>query len=137
MICIACVDDKMGMLFNHRRQSQDRLLRARVLDLSAHSRLWMNAYTYAQFQGQTAPHLRVDENPLHKAAPGEYCLVENIDPAAYEAAMEQIVLYRWHRTYPADRYFPIPLAEHGWRLLRSTDFPGFSHERITEEVYTR
>ena len=137
MICIACVDDKMGMLFNRRRQSQDRVLRARMLDLCRENRLWVNAYTYAQFQGQTAPHLCVDENPLHRAAGGEFCFVENIDPAAYEAAMEQIVLYRWNRTYPADRFFTIPLAEHGWRLLRSTDFSGFSHERITEEVYVR
>lgn len=137
MICVVCVDDKMGMLFNHRRQSQDRALRVRLLTLCAHSRLWMNAYTYAQFQEQTAPQLCVDAQPLHKAAPGEYCLVEDIDPATHEAAMERIVLYRWNRTYPADRFFTIPLAEHGWRLLGAADFPGFSHERITEEVYMR
>ena len=34
MILIACVDDKFGMLFNRRRQSQDRMLRERVLRLT-------------------------------------------------------------------------------------------------------
>ena len=31
MIVIACVDDRMGMLFNRRRQSQDAALRQRLL----------------------------------------------------------------------------------------------------------
>ena len=31
MILIACVDDNLGMLFNNRRQSMDRVLRARLL----------------------------------------------------------------------------------------------------------
>ena len=30
MIVIACVDDRMGMLFNRRRQSQDAALRQRL-----------------------------------------------------------------------------------------------------------
>ena len=33
MILIACVDDNLGMLFNNRRQSMDRVLRARLLKL--------------------------------------------------------------------------------------------------------
>lgn len=31
MIVICVMDDHGGMLFNHRRQSQDRILRARIL----------------------------------------------------------------------------------------------------------
>ena len=34
MTLIVCLDDKNGMAFNHRRQSQDRLLRRRVLELA-------------------------------------------------------------------------------------------------------
>ena len=31
MIVIACLDDNGGMMFNHRRQSQDRVLRWSVV----------------------------------------------------------------------------------------------------------
>ncbi len=34
MILIVCVDDNKGMMFNHRRQSQDRVLRRHILDMS-------------------------------------------------------------------------------------------------------
>ena len=33
MIVIACLDDNGGMMFNHRRQSQDRVLRAHIAAL--------------------------------------------------------------------------------------------------------
>ena len=33
MVLIVCVDDHNGMMFNHRRQSQDRILRADILNL--------------------------------------------------------------------------------------------------------
>ena len=34
MILIVCVDDHNGMMFNHRRQSQDRILRGDILELT-------------------------------------------------------------------------------------------------------
>ena len=49
MILIVCVDDNMGMAFNHRRQSQDRLLRRRLLERVGASKLWMSPYTARQF----------------------------------------------------------------------------------------
>ncbi len=49
MILIVCVDDNMGMAFNHRRQSQDRLLRRRLLERVGVSKLWMSPYTARRF----------------------------------------------------------------------------------------
>ena len=49
MIIISCVDDDMGMMFNHRRQSQDRVLRERVLEATKGKKLWMNHYSAKQF----------------------------------------------------------------------------------------
>ena len=40
MIVIACVDDRMGMLFNRRRQSQDAALRQRLLERAAGRPVW-------------------------------------------------------------------------------------------------
>lgn len=49
MIVIACLDDNGGMMFNHRRQSQDRMLRAHIAALVGDARLWMNHYSAQQF----------------------------------------------------------------------------------------
>ena len=39
MIVIACVDDRMGMLFNRRPQSQDAALRQRLLERAGDGKL--------------------------------------------------------------------------------------------------
>lgn len=135
MILIACVDDYFGMLFNNRRQSQDRLLRERILQLTTGNRLWMNQYSAKQFEPM--PQINVDDCFLNEAAPGDYCFAENVNILPYENWIEKIILYNWNRKYPADLYFNIPLQEHGWKLLETTDFVGSSHDKITEEIYTR
>ena len=77
MILIACVDDNLGMLFNNRRQSMDRILRARLLKLCGTHKLWMNAYSRGQFD-ETAEGITVDEDFMAKAGSDDYCFAENI-----------------------------------------------------------
>ena len=45
MILIVCVDDNKGMMFNHRPQRQDRVLRRHILDRVGDAKLWMNGYS--------------------------------------------------------------------------------------------
>lgn len=137
MILITCVDDDLGMLFNHRRQSQDRILREHILELTDGGCLWMNHYTEKQFSDMITPQINVGDNYLNEAAPGDYCFVEDASVLPYEKWVEKIILYKWNRSYPADFYFDIPLEEHSWKLIQTTDFTGSSHEKITEEVYER
>ncbi len=139
MNIIVCVDDNYGMMFNNRRQSQDRVLREHILSLSSRSRLWINHYTEKQFSqdSNSAEHLNVDDDFLDKAAPGEYCFVEDAPVASYESNTEKIILFKWNRKYPGDFHFDIDLSGKGWKLTSSEDFPGFSHEKITMEVYER
>lgn len=134
---MVCVDDQMGMLFNRRRQSRDRRLVERILEMTSGGILWVNHYTAPLFADTDCFQVQVDDAFLEKAGAGEYCFAENVDVAVWEEKIERIVMYRWNRTYPADIRFPIPLQEKGWRLIQSRDFPGHSHERITEEVYIR
>ena len=133
MILIVCVDDTGGLGFNRRRQSQDRALRARMLE--KWGRLWMNAYSAGQFAKEDP--VTADEGFLEMAGPGDACFAEG--PAAAEALdrAEKLVLYRWNRKYPADCHFPLDLEARGWRLEETEDFAGSSHEKITEEVYVR
>ena len=138
MIVIACVDNDMGMLFNRRRQSQDSRVREKILRLCAGRKLWMNAYSFRQFEpfaAELGENILVAEDFLVRAGDTDYCLVENVDASAYVDKIEQVVLYRWNRDYPADFYFTVPLS--GWRMLYREDFSGTSHEKITEEVYGR
>ena len=134
MIAAVCVDDNNGMCFNHRRQSQDRLLRADLLREAAGGPLWMNAYSAKQFK-ESPEALLVAPDFLAQAGPGALCFVEDQDLTPWAEKLEGIILYRWNRTYPADLRFTLPLA--GWRLARTEEFPGSSHEKITKEVYTR
>ena len=132
MILIACIDDRGGMLFNRRRQSQDRLLRLDLLREAAGRPVWMNDYSRRQFD--PAPeNILVAEDFAARAGEGEFCFFEDADPAPWLEKAEEVILYRWNRRYPADRYFPLPLE--GRTLERREEFAGSSHERITKEVW--
>ncbi len=135
MILIVCVDDGMGMLFNKRRQSQDKVLREHILSITDNGRLWMNHYSARQFEPDSAPQINVDDNFLDEASPGEYCFSEDTDVSPYEQWLEKIVLFKWNRRYPSDLHFNIDLSR--WHLIETHDFPGASHEKITKEVYFR
>lgn len=135
MTAIICLDDNDGMMFNHRRQSQDREVRVRLMEQSAGHKLWMNPYSYKQFSDCSSEELAADEAFLEKAGEKDYCFIEDKDIVPYLDRIEQIILYRWNRRYPADFYFTVDMK--GWKQISRKDFTGSSHEKITEEVYTR
>lgn len=134
MILIACVDDNMGMAFNCRRQSKDKTLCARILEKTAHSKLWMGPYSAKQF-AEHPDQICVDEAFLDKAGVQEYAFTEIVAPGKYAPRVEEILLYRWNRSYPGDLQFDLPLE--GYRLAETTEFAGNSHEKITEERYVK
>lgn len=135
MILLVCVDADGGMAFGGRRQSRDRVLRERIVRLTDGGVLWMRPAS-AEWFGP-APQIRAAADFLARAGAGEFCLAETDDPAPFEARMERIILWCWNRRYPSDLKFTVPLAEHGWRLAETAAFAGFSHDKITEEVYLR
>ena len=133
MILIYCVDNQGGIPFNHRRQSQDRLLRARILEKTAHSRLWMSPYSAKQFQQETGPQVSVSEHCLEETAPGEYCFLETPDLPEDLGRIQQVILYRWNRDYPADVFCPLDFTR--FQRTAEEEFAGSSHKTITEEIY--
>lgn len=137
MRIIVCVDKRNGMMFNHRRQSQDREVRKRILEDVGDSVLWMNAYSRMQFVEPKTCEIKEDEAFLQKSGAGEWCFVENISVAPWEKRIERIICYRWERIYPADFWFDIPLKANGWKLKQDSEFKGFSHEKITKEIYIK
>ena len=137
MIIMVCLDDKGGMMFNRRRQSRDRVVRERMVQMAGGRGLWMNHYSAGQFAQDDPAALRVDDDFLQKAGEGDFCFVENEALAPWEADLEKLVLFRWNRVYPADRYFDLDLTQGRWSLEDQEEFVGSSHEKITMEVYTR
>ena len=135
MQVIVCVDDGTGMLFNHRRQSRDRVLIQRILEITKGKQIFMNTYSAELFEGNE--NICIDDDFLKNAGDGDICFVENEALSGYMEKIEKIIVYKWNRRYPADLYLDIPLAENEWQLVESYDFKGYSHEKITEEVYER
>lgn len=132
MILVACIDDKGGMLFNRRRQSQDRLLRLDLLREAGGNAIWMNGYSVKQF-ADPPENIRVAEDFYLQAGAGEFCFFEDVDPVPWLDRAEKVLLYHWNRRYPSDPPgFPQPLV--GWSVTRREDFVGASHACITKEI---
>lgn len=128
MKLIVCLDDKNGMMFNKRRQSRDRVLIENVLELSEGERIYTNEYSAKLFPEKA---IEVFEN-IEEIENG-YCFAENF--TVDEEYVEEIIVYKWNRLYPADTYFNIDLEN--WTLTESVEFEGSSHEKITREIYRR
>ena len=84
-------------------------------------------------QGRSPSHVAVSEDFLALAGPNDFCFVENADLTPYQDKITGIILYHWNREYPADHHFSLEMTH--FMLHAIADFPGSSHETITEEVY--
>ena len=133
MILIACLDDNGGMMFNARRQSKDRLLREHMLRACDGITLWMSPYSAAQFN-PSAP-VQGDEHYAQLVKETDACFVE--DGEFPQSTPDTLLLYRWNRRYPADRYFPFDPIQTGFRLVCTEEFAGSSHDRITVDRYEK
>ena len=134
MTLFICVDDAMGIGFNKRRQSKDRVLRARMLAHAKGQNFFVSAYTAKQFEEGEMGYT-VCEVPEETAEKGDFVFAEDRDIPL--ACVETLILYRWNRRYPADRYFSFDPSKEGFALVRTEEFVGSSHDNITEEVYEK
>lgn len=131
MKVIVCLDDRDGMCFNRRRQSQDRVVIADIVSGANGAPIWMNAYSAALFED--AKNIHVSEAFLTEAPEDAWCFVEDQPLCKVQARIDTLIVYRWNRHYPADRHLDLNLEE--WSLVASEDFEGHSHEKITKEEY--
>lgn len=134
MKVIVVLDNNNGLMFNNRRQSQDKVLRKHIRQLSKGSKLWMNAYSFQQFRDDPS-NICVDEEFLNIAGVNDYCFVEDSKFISKLEKIGGIYIYRWNRTYPADEKLNVDFLEHGWILNCEKDFAGNSHEKITMEEW--
>ena len=133
MTLVLCLDDKGGMTFFSKRQSKDRILRKELLDQVGDGRLVISPYTKGQFEENFS--FTVSDSPHEEGKEGDFLFVENT-PLPKDG-VNRVILYRWNRTYPADRYFSEKEYLSSFCRVAKRDFKGSSHEKITEEVWER
>lgn len=135
MVLCVCLDDRGGMSFNRRRQSRDRAVCERILSLVREC--GGTLYVCAESRPLFADGAKILPEPCDFSllCENDFFFAEDPSVLPPREAVERLIVYRWNRTYPFDRRFPtenfLPT------LLEKTDFAGHSHEKITEEVYTR
>ncbi len=128
MKLIVCLDDNKGMMFNKRRQSRDKILIENMIDFCKGEKLYTNEYSAKLFPENS---VEIMENPAE--VENGYCFAENF--TVDEEKVEEIIVYKWNRVYPADTYFNIDLGK--WNLAETVDIEGSSHGKITRERYVR
>lgn len=136
MRLIVCVDEGEGLSFGGRRQSRDRAVCQRILELTEEDPLWMDTYS-AKLFADAEDRICVSDSCLEQAGENDWCFAEIQDLTSYTSKVNTLVIYRWNRRYPADNKLPFALRLACPRSVSRRDFAGSSHERITEEVYSR
>lgn len=137
MNIIVCLDDKNGMMFNKRRQSQDKILRLNIKNLVKNKNLFMNSYSYKLYKDIDNGNLKICENFLDECDDNDFCLVEDKLLSNYINKITTLIIYNWNRVYPSDLYFDINLKNQNWTLIDEEEFEGSSHEKITKKIYRR
>lgn len=133
MKLIFCVDKQNGMMLFGKRQSQDRFLRERILDLVGDAKLWMSEYSAKQFEPDA--HIMVDDDYMYKAGDEDYCFVENRGYVLDNVS--EIILCHWNRQYQADQFFDVDLQANQFEKKSVEAMKGSSHDNITIERYVR
>ena len=133
MIPIVCVDDSMGMLFNNRRQSRDKVLINKIIEMSNISRLLIGEFSRSLFDTFDINMLLINDDFLNIAGNGDFCFVENYQLSPYIDKIEKLIIFKWNRKYPSDFSLDLNLSE--WSLITTSNFKGSSHEELTMEVY--
>ncbi len=132
MDVIVAIDDKAGMMFNHRRQSRDRVMNERIACDLAGRTLFVAPYSVPLFT-PFGVSLSASEDFLDRAAEEDVCFVEDRPLAPYRSRIRRLTVYRWNRHYPSDLTLDLSLVE--FHLVSTENFVGSSHEKITKEVY--
>lgn len=133
MNIIICIDKNGGMMFCGKRQSQDRVLREKILEITTGSRLLMSSYSAKQFEN--TENIIVDDDFLNNAVKGDFCFVEDREITAEK--VESFYVFNWNRKYPGDLFFSVDLKSEGFRKIKKEEFKGNSHDKITLEIYSR
>ena len=129
------VDERMGIAFNKRRQSRDRVLISDLMN-TAPGKIYVSEYSLPLFD-EYKDRIIVVDDPLAQCPDGGCCFVEMAELMPYINEIDTLIVYNWNRHYPADKTLDIDLENGRFSLASSTEFVGSSHEKITKETYRK
>lgn len=145
MKIIYVLDQKNGMMFNHRRQSFDQaILKKIVADVNeVEGRLWLSDYSKELFASYDVNMMSLEEFDLSKANEKDFIFIENIDVdlevmiANKEISIE-LEFYRWDKVYPSDKKmsFTKELLD-VFFVKDSYEMSGETHDVISVEVWNK
>lgn len=115
------------MLFNRRRCSRDRAVMDDILASFPPEVLCLSEYSAPLFAGA-----RIVARP--EEAGNGVLFLEDMPLSPALAQTEKLIVYRFDRVYPADVRLTVPQE---FTLKESTEFSGYSHDKITREVYVK
>lgn len=133
MVLCICLDNRNGISFNRRRQSADRLIYERILSLAEGKTVWIRPYSAQKFPSDR---VNVTDDFSKISDSDAWCFAEDDSLIPLLERFDQLIVYRWNRDYPYDVVFPQACLDM-YRLSKTTDFPGNSHDSITEELYVK
>lgn len=130
MKLIICTDENNGMLFNNRRQSRDSVLCRYILNTVGEHPLAMTEYSAKMFP--ESENIVVCDNVFESNG---FCFAEE----AVESLdnVTELYWFNWNRHYPADVVFNHNVESLGFRLEKTVEFAGSSHDKITLNLYKK
>lgn len=145
MKLVFVLDQKNGMMFNHRRQSFDQAIIKKVVNDVNEIKgcLWLSDYSKELFASYDVNVMPLEEFDLSKANEKDFIFIENIDVdleamiADKEVSVE-LNFYRWDKVYPSDKKmtFTKELLD-AFFVKDSYEMSGETHDVISVEIWKR
>lgn len=134
MNIICAVSNQMGISFNHRRVSRDKMIYFDIAGSLDGQDLYMDTYSEALF-ADVRDQINVIASPdyLEQVKQDEYAFYEVGE--INQEKVQMIVLYRFNRDYPSDFGLELDLSE--FEKVSQSEFAGSSHDTITKEIWIR
>lgn len=134
MTAIVCVEDRGGILFLKRRVSRDREVYRDIAE--NYDKIYMTSYSLPLFDGvKIEAGIRL--SPISEGQHGDVCFVESGEIADRIHRISRLVIYRWNSRYPSDVKLGFEPEDMGFSHLSTTEFAGYSHEKITKDIYEK
>lgn len=134
MILAVCVDNRLGLSFNNRRLSSDKSVIEDLLQSAGSEAIYVGQYSFSLFQNVKGNICVTDSFLKHNDG---ICFAEFGDFKAFVGDVQKLIVYKWNRNYPSDCKFPLELYTSNMSLRSIKEFPGYSHDCITREEYSR
>ncbi len=135
MTLILTLDTSGGMLFNFRRQTRDRAVYERILQKFTGRSIRMNEYSAPLFKASGG--LPISIGDFENVQADDVLFIENTPPERFAQKADTIIIYRWDKIYPCDLRADTTTLLRDFTNAENTEFKGFSHDKITEEIWYR